>query len=125
MSAVITALTAAETGLTEAKLFAVVAELVPFLVMIIPVALGTYFLRKLIKGSSTAKVRMQFNELVKLIHLLINFTNRTRSASTKKSEDTNKVYYDTLLVTEDGRLEEIWKILKLISFQISECMIFL
>lgn len=57
MSNVITALTAAETGLTEAKLFAVVAELVPFLVMIIPVALGIYFLRKLIKGSSKGKVR--------------------------------------------------------------------
>lgn len=58
MANVISALTNAETGLTEAKLFSVVSELVPFLVMIIPVALGVYFLRKLIKGSSKAKVRM-------------------------------------------------------------------
>lgn len=58
MANVISALTSAETGLTETKLFAVVAELVPFLVMIIPVALGVYFLRKLIRGSSKAKVRM-------------------------------------------------------------------
>lgn len=58
MANVITALTSAETGLTEAKLFAVIAELVPFLVLIIPIALGLYFLRKLIKGSSKGKVRM-------------------------------------------------------------------
>lgn len=58
MKNVIDALTAAETGLTEAKLFAVVGELVPFLVLIIPIALGLYFLRKLIKGSSKGKVRM-------------------------------------------------------------------
>lgn len=58
MANVISALTAAETGLTEAKLFAVIAELVPFLVLIIPIALGLYFLRKLIKGSSKGKVRM-------------------------------------------------------------------
>lgn len=58
MANVINALTAAETGLTEAKLFSVIAELVPFLVLIIPIALGLYFLRKLIKGSSKGKVRM-------------------------------------------------------------------
>ena len=58
MSNVITALTAAETGLTEAKLFAVVGELVPYLVMIVPVALGLYFFRKLIKGTGKGKVRM-------------------------------------------------------------------
>lgn len=58
MNNVISALTAAETGLTEAKLFAVITELVPFLVLIIPIALGLYFLRKLIKGSAKGKVRM-------------------------------------------------------------------
>lgn len=58
MSNVITALTSAETGLTEAKLFAVVGELVPYLVMIVPVALGLYFFRKLIKGTGKGKVRM-------------------------------------------------------------------
>lgn len=54
MSAVITALT---TGLTEEKFFAVIAELVPWLVVIIPIALGVYFLRKTIKGAGKAKVR--------------------------------------------------------------------
>lgn len=58
MANVVSALLNAETGLTEAKLFAVIAELVPFLVLIIPIALGLYFLRKLIKGSSKGKVRM-------------------------------------------------------------------
>lgn len=58
MGNVIGALVNADTGLTEAKLFSVIAELVPFLVLIIPIALGLYFLRKLIKGSSKGKVRM-------------------------------------------------------------------
>lgn len=54
MEAVITALT---TGLTADKFFDVVADLVPFIVVIVPVALGTYFLRKLVKGAGKAKVR--------------------------------------------------------------------
>lgn len=55
MEAVISALT---TGLTAEKFFSVVAELVPFIVMIVPVALGVYFLRKLVKGAGKAKIRM-------------------------------------------------------------------
>ena len=58
MSSVISALTNSTTGLTESSFFSVVAELVPFIVMLVPVALGVYFLRKLIKGSAKAKVRM-------------------------------------------------------------------
>lgn len=58
MSSVISALTNSTTGLTDATFFTVVAELVPFIVMIVPVALGVYFLRKLIKGAGKAKVRM-------------------------------------------------------------------
>lgn len=58
LSAVISALTNSTTGLTETSFFSVVAELVPFIVMIVPVALGVYFLRKLIKGAGKAKVRM-------------------------------------------------------------------
>lgn len=58
MSAVISALTNSSTGLTAANMFGVVADLVPFIVMIVPVALGVYFLRKLIKGAGKAKVRM-------------------------------------------------------------------
>lgn len=54
MSEVITALT---TGLTADKFFTVVADLVPFIVVIVPVALGVYFLRKLIKGAGKAKVK--------------------------------------------------------------------
>jgi len=58
MSAVISALTNSSTGLTASTFFGVVADLVPFIVMIVPVALGTYFLRKLIRGAGRAKVRM-------------------------------------------------------------------
>ncbi len=54
MEAVISALT---TGLTPAVFFDVVADIVPFIVLIVPIALGVYFLRKLIKGAGKAKVR--------------------------------------------------------------------
>ncbi len=57
MSSVVSALTNSSTGLTANTMFGVVAELVPFIVMIVPVALGVYFLRKLIKGAGKAKVR--------------------------------------------------------------------
>lgn len=58
MSAIISALTNSSTGLTASTMFGVVADLVPFIVMIVPVSLGVYFLRKLIKGSGKAKVRI-------------------------------------------------------------------
>lgn len=54
MEAVVSALT---TGLTPAKFFEVVADLVPFIVLMVPIALGVYFLRKLVKGAGKAKVR--------------------------------------------------------------------
>ncbi len=54
MEDVITALT---TGLTADKFFEVVADLMPFVIVIVPVALGLYFLRKLIKGAGKGKVR--------------------------------------------------------------------
>ena len=57
MTSVISALTNSSIGLTANTMFGVVAELVPFIVMIVPVALGVYFLRKLIKGAGKAKVR--------------------------------------------------------------------
>lgn len=57
MSTVVSALTNSTNGLTASTMFGVVAELVPFIVMIVPVALGVYFLRKLVKGSGKAKVR--------------------------------------------------------------------
>lgn len=58
MDGVISALTNSTTGLTAGTMFGVVADIVPFIVMIVPVALGVYFLRKLIKGAGKAKVRM-------------------------------------------------------------------
>lgn len=58
MSAVISALTNSTTGLTATTFFSVVADLVPFIVVMVPVALGIYFLRKLIKGAGKGKVKM-------------------------------------------------------------------
>lgn len=55
MSEVISALT---TGITAESIFGVVADIVPFIVTMVPIALGVYFLRKLIKGAGKAKVRM-------------------------------------------------------------------
>lgn len=58
MSDVISSLTNSTTGLTSGTMFGVVNDLVPFIVVIVPVALGVYFLRKLIKGAGKAKVRI-------------------------------------------------------------------
>lgn len=55
MASVIEKLT---TALTPDKFFTVVADLVPFIAVLVPVALGVYFLRKLVKGAGKAKVRM-------------------------------------------------------------------
>lgn len=55
MDAVITALT---TGLTPTVLFGVIADLVPWLVVIVPVALGIYFLRRGVKGAGKGKVSL-------------------------------------------------------------------
>lgn len=57
MSSVISALTNSTSGLTANTMFGVVADLVPYIVMIVPVALGVYFLRKLVKGTGKAKVK--------------------------------------------------------------------
>ncbi len=54
MEAVITALTSA---LSADKFFGVVAQVIPWLGIMVPVALGIYFLRKLIKGAGKGKVR--------------------------------------------------------------------
>lgn len=55
MDSVISALT---TGITAETIFAVVADIIPFVVTMVPIALGVYFLRKLVKGAGKAKVRM-------------------------------------------------------------------
>jgi len=54
MDDVITALT---TALTPGVFFGVVESLVPWLVVIVPVALGIYFLRRGVKGAAKAKAK--------------------------------------------------------------------
>lgn len=55
MDAVISALT---TGITAETIFSVVADVMPFVVTMVPIALGLYLLRKLIKGAGKAKVKI-------------------------------------------------------------------
>lgn len=57
MQAIISALTAAEGGISATTIFAVVADLVPLILVLVPIALGLYFLRKLVKGAAKGKVR--------------------------------------------------------------------
>lgn len=54
MTEVVSALT---TGITAETIFGVVADVIPFVVVMVPVALGLYFLRKLVKGAGKGKVR--------------------------------------------------------------------
>lgn len=54
MQAVITALT---ESVTSTVMFGTLAEIVPFIVTLLPFSLGLYFLRKLVKGAGTGKVR--------------------------------------------------------------------
>ena len=55
MEAVITELT---TGLTPASFFAIVADVMPFVLVMIPVSLGLYLLRRLIKGAGSGKTKI-------------------------------------------------------------------
>lgn len=54
MDAVVTAIT---TGLTPTVIFGVIADVVPLIILLVPIALGLYFLRKLVKGSAKGKVK--------------------------------------------------------------------
>ena len=54
MSAVVSALT---TGITPTAIFAVVADIIPFVITMVPIALGLFLLRRLVKGAGKAKVR--------------------------------------------------------------------
>jgi hypothetical protein len=56
MDSVVTALTGV-TGITSTTFFDVIVDLVPLLVLIIPIALGLYFLRKIVKGLGKGKVK--------------------------------------------------------------------
>ena len=51
-------ISALTTGLSAGAFWDVLTSLAPFIILIVPVALGFYFVRKLIKGSAKAKVRM-------------------------------------------------------------------
>ena len=54
MSSIVSELT---TGLTSEVLVGVIADLVPFIIILVPISLGLYFLRKLVKGAAKGKVR--------------------------------------------------------------------
>lgn len=54
MSGIVTQLT---TGITPASIFAVVSDVIPFVITMVPIALGLYLLRRLVKGSAKAKVK--------------------------------------------------------------------
>jgi len=54
MSALVTQLT---TGITSSTIFSVVGDVMPFVITMIPIALGLYILRKVVKGASKAKVK--------------------------------------------------------------------
>lgn len=57
MDTVITALTGA-SGFTAADFYAPMASAVPFLKILVPVALGLAIVRKLIKGAGKGKVKI-------------------------------------------------------------------
>lgn len=54
MEAVISALT---TGVTSSVMFGTLAEIMPFVITLIPFALGLHFLRKLVSGAGKGKVK--------------------------------------------------------------------
>ena len=54
MNTIVTQLT---TGITPSTIFAVVSDVIPFVITMVPIALGLYLLRRLVKGSAKAKVR--------------------------------------------------------------------
>lgn len=54
MTEVVSALT---TGITADTIFGVVADVIPFVVVMVPVALGLMLLRKIVKGSGQGKVK--------------------------------------------------------------------
>ena len=54
MAALVSQLT---TGITSSTIFAVVGDVMPFVITMIPIALGLYILRKVVKGASKAKVK--------------------------------------------------------------------
>ena len=56
MGSVVDAITG-EGGLSSATFYTEIAQLAPLIILMVPIALGVYFLRKLVKGMGKAKVR--------------------------------------------------------------------
>lgn len=54
MSAIVSQLT---TGVTADTIFGVVKDVMPFVIVMIPVALGLMMLRRVVKGAGKAKVK--------------------------------------------------------------------
>lgn len=45
------------TGVTPATIFGVVKDIMPFVITMVPISLGLYELRKVVKGAGKAKVK--------------------------------------------------------------------
>lgn len=54
MTSIVTQLT---TGITSSTIFSVVGEVMPFVITMIPISLGLYLLRKVVKGAGKAKIK--------------------------------------------------------------------
>lgn len=54
MSGIVSQLT---TGITPTTIFAVVGDVIPFVITMVPIALGLFLLRRVIKGAGKAKVK--------------------------------------------------------------------
>lgn len=57
MTGFISALTGTD-GISASTFYTVLTDMVPLLVIMIPVALGIYFVRRAVKGASKAKARI-------------------------------------------------------------------
>jgi len=54
MSGIVSQLT---TGITSTTIFSVVGDVMPFVITMIPISLGLYLLRKVVKGAGKAKIK--------------------------------------------------------------------
>lgn len=54
MAGIVSQLTA---GITSTTIFSVVGDVMPFVIAMIPIALGLYLLRKVVKGAGKAKIK--------------------------------------------------------------------
>ena len=54
MSGIVSQLTA---GITSTTIFGVVSDVMPFVITLVPICLGLYFLRKIVKGTAHGKLK--------------------------------------------------------------------